>query len=88
MTIGKVIGTVVATQKSPKLKGMKLLVVGDLDLKGKRSKGYVVAVDTIGAGAGETVLVVRGSSARLPAACTDKPVDAAIIGIIDAIELD
>lgn len=85
MIVGRVCGTVVATRKDPKLEGKKLLVVEKINPADGTASGYVVAVDTVGAGAGETVLVVSGSSARLSQGMKDHPVDAAIIGIIDTI---
>ena len=88
MIIGKVRGTVVATRKDPKLEGKKLLIVEKIDPADGSSGGYVVAVDTVGAGAGETVLCVSGSSARLSHGMKDHPVDTAIIGIIDTIQFN
>ena len=89
MDIVTVIGTVVATQKVAKLEGYKLLLVGDPD---PPSDGHgvpvTVALDTVGAGVGERVIVVRGSSARAAAGLADTPVDAVIVGIIDQIECD
>ena len=87
MTLGKVVGTVVATRKDERLEGFKLLVVRAVGPDGKEKSSYLVAVDTVDAGVGELVLVVSGSSARMTAGCTDRPVDAAIVGIIDSIEL-
>ena len=87
MKIAKVIGTVVATQKDERLAGAKLLVVRDVDLDtGQLSGAPTVAIDTVGAGVGATVLVVGGSSARLTERTRNAPVDAAIIGIVDTIE--
>ena len=63
----------------------KLLVVRPVDPRGKADGNYLVAVDTVDAGVGETVLVVSGSSARLASGLKECPVDAAIIGIIDTI---
>jgi len=88
MIIGKVCGTVVATRKDPKLEGKKLLVVQKIDPSDKSSAGYVIAVDTVGAGAGETVLCVSGSSARMSHGMKDHPVDTAIIAIIDSVKFD
>lgn len=88
MIIGKVRGTVVATRKDPKLEGRKLLVVETVNVASGEVSGYVVAVDTVGAGAGEMVLCVSGSSARMSSGMKDHPVDTAIIGIIDAIQLN
>ena len=64
MTLGKVTGTIVATQKDEKLVGSKLMVVQDVDLNGEVDRKYTVAVDAVGAGIGEIVLVATGSSAR------------------------
>ena len=80
-------GTVVATRKDPRLTSTKLLVARPIDPHGKADGGYLVAVDTVDAGVGETVLLVSGSSARMAAGLKDCPVDAAIVGIIDAIEV-
>lgn len=64
----------------------KLLIVRPINLDGTDQNGYVVAVDTVGAGFHERVLVVAGSSARLAEGNKDCPVDAAIIGVIDTID--
>ncbi|MGH9533915.1 MAG: EutN/CcmL family microcompartment protein [Terriglobales bacterium] len=88
MLLARVVGTVVATRKDPRLEGMKLLIVRPLDPQGRAQSGYLVAVDTVGAGMGEQVLVVQGSSARMPAACQDRPVDAAIVGIVDNLQVE
>jgi ethanolamine utilization protein EutN len=87
MLIAKVVGTVVATRKDPRLESQKLLVVRPVDPSGKVDGGFLVAVDTVDAGTGETVLIVSGSSARMAAGMKDCPVDAAIVGIIDEIEI-
>jgi len=87
MYTAKVVGNVVATQKDEGLVGTKLLIVCPLFEEFKKEK-CVVAVDSVGAGIGETVLVVKGSSARNTDHLKDSPVDHAIIGIIDEIELD
>lgn len=87
MILGKVAGTVVATRKDEKLRGKKLLVVRTLDLEGGGFTGYQVCIDTVGAGAGETVIVVGGSSARMATGLKDHPVDSAIVGIVDTVEL-
>ena len=86
MYLGKVIGTVVSTIKTPSLTGSKFLIVEKInqDLTAKTE----IAVDTVGAGDGETVIVVGGSSARMSnGKKTDLPVDAAIIGIVDTVEI-
>ncbi|MCC7491783.1 MAG: EutN/CcmL family microcompartment protein [Fimbriimonadaceae bacterium] len=90
MRLGKVVGTVVATQKSASLVGGKLLVVQDVDALTMQLKdSYTVAYDTVGVGAaeGEIVLTVGGSSARLTDTTADKPIDTAIIAIIDHVEV-
>ena len=88
MILAKVVGTVVATLKDERLVSQKLLLVQALDVTGKPQGNHWVAVDTVDAGAGETVLIVSGSSARLAADLKDLPVDAAIVGIVDAVEID
>lgn len=88
MILGRVAGTVVATRKDERLEGFKLLVVQAIEPDGREKDSFVVAVDTVDAGMGETVLVVSGSSARMASGCTDRPVDAAIAGIIDAVDLE
>ena len=87
MILGRVVGTVVATQKDERLEGFKLLVVQAVDPDGRLKDSFTVAVDTMGAGNGELVLVVSGSSARMVSGCSDRPVDAAIAGIVDDIDL-
>jgi ethanolamine utilization protein EutN len=87
MLLAKIVGTVVATRKDPRLVSNKLLVVRPVDPHGKIDGGYLVAIDTVDAGVGETVLVVSGSSARMAAGLKDCPVDAAIVGIVDAVEI-
>lgn len=88
MILARVVGTVVATRKDPRLEGKKLLVLKPVSPEGKDESGYVVAVDTVGAGYRETVLTVSGSSARMAEGCKDRPVDTAIIGIVDSVGLD
>jgi ethanolamine utilization protein EutN len=88
MRLGKVVGTVVATQKDPKLVGWKLLLVREMNVDGTPTSTYVVAIDTVGAGIGETVLTVAGSSARLANRADGVPVDASVIGIVDTVECD
>jgi len=88
MLLAKVVGTVVATRKDERLVSNKLLVVRPIDPAGKADGNYLVAVDTVDAGFGETVLIVSGSSARMAAGMKDCPVDAAIVGIIDHIEVE
>ena len=87
MLLAKIVGTVVATRKDPRLVSNKLLVVRPVDPRGKGDGNYLVAVDTVDAGVGEMVLIVSGSSARMASGMKDCPVDAAIVGIIDAVEV-
>lgn len=88
MLLARVVGTVVSTRKDPRLEGKKLLIVKPISPEGADEAGYLVTVDTVGAGFRETVLVVSGSSARNASECKDRPVDAAIIGIVDTVKLD
>ncbi len=84
------VGTVVSTRKDSRLEGCKLLVVKPVPLPRRAldENGYIIAVDTVDAGFRENVLVVSGSAALLAADCKDRPVDAAIIGIVDTVNLD
>ncbi len=89
METGKVIGNIWATRKDEKLAGLKLLIVQPLNLLGGSPVGHpIVAADIIGAGVGEKVLYVGGSSARGAAGSRDIPVDATIVGIIDDQEIE
>ena len=88
MLLGKVVGTVVSTQKDPGLTGYKLLVVQCVDIGMKLTPIYVIAADAIGSGMNEMVIVVQGSSARIAERTQNKPVDAAIIGIVDSVEVE
>jgi ethanolamine utilization protein EutN len=86
MIIARILGTVVSTQKDERLLGKKLLIVRPVNLDGTDQSGYLVAVDTVGAGFHEKVIVVGGSSARMAEGNKDCPVDSAIIGVIDTID--
>lgn len=86
MMVCKVIGNVWATRKEQTLSGLKLMVVRQVDITTDEEKDSFVAVDCVGAGVGEPVLVVIGSAARKALKNPDSPVDAAIIGIIDGSE--
>ncbi|MCS7023295.1 MAG: EutN/CcmL family microcompartment protein [Bryobacteraceae bacterium] len=88
MILARVVGTVVATRKDPRLEGKKLLILKPVTPEGKDEAGYLVAVDTVSAGFRETVLAVSGSSARMAEGCQNRPVDTAIIGIVDSVSLD
>jgi ethanolamine utilization protein EutN len=87
MFLGKVIGTVWSTKKDEQLVGAKFLIVRELDLQMKEKERFVVAVDSVGAGEGEVVLVASGSSSRMTAFTKDKPVDAVIMGIVDKLDV-
>ena len=88
MRIARVIGSAVSTVKAPSLVGHKLLVVREADEKNKLTGPAFVAVDVVGAGAGELVLLAEGSGARKTSTTTDQPVDAIIVGILDSLEVD
>ncbi|MCU0265454.1 MAG: EutN/CcmL family microcompartment protein [Actinomycetia bacterium] len=88
MLIARVMGSVVSTVKDPSLTGHKLLLVRETDEKGKLAGPVFVAVDGVGAGTGELVLVARGSAARFAATTHDQPVDALVMGIIDSMDVD
>ena len=79
MTLGKIVGSVVATRKNARLVGQKLMIV--LPLHGDGTP--FVATDNVGAGIGEVVLVAHGSAARIGCDAPDAPIDAAIVGIVD-----
>lgn len=87
MLVGLVIGRVVATRKDEQLVGSKLLIVRPIASATGSSDSLLVAVDTVGAGIGDEVLVVTGSAARLASDLEGKPVDAAIVGIVDSKEI-
>ncbi|GAB1350311.1 EutN/CcmL family microcompartment protein [Ignavibacteriales bacterium] len=86
MIIGKVIGTIWSTKKDESLVGSKFLIVRELDLELKEKSNFVIAVDSVGAGEGEVVLVATGSSARQTNITKNKPVDAVIMAIIDKLD--
>jgi microcompartment protein CcmK/EutM len=87
MLLGRVTGTVVASQKEPLMEGWTLLVVRQLDAQNRESGGYVVATDAVGAGVGEVVLYATGSSARQTEVTRDKPCDAVVMAIVDTWEV-
>ncbi|MDE0262174.1 MAG: EutN/CcmL family microcompartment protein [Bryobacterales bacterium] len=87
MILARVVGNVVATRKDARLEGKKLLVLQHLTPAGAARDQYVVALDTVGAGDGERVLCVAGSSARMASGMKDTPVDTAIVGIVDEISM-
>ena len=87
MFLGRVIGTVWSTRKDENLVGAKFLIVRQLDLNLKEKDNFVVAVDSVGAGEGEVVLVASGSSARQTDFTKNKPVDAVIMAIVDKLDV-
>jgi microcompartment protein CcmK/EutM len=87
MHIGRIIGNVVCTMKDPALIGQKFLIVQPLDRKG-RDKGYpLIALDAVGAGAGETIYWCRGKEASFPYTPVEPPTDATIVGIVDTVNI-
>lgn len=88
MKLARVVGTVVATRKDPKLEGLKFFLLQDLgrDLSPKDS--IVVAADSVGCGVGEVVLYASGSSARQTVQTDKRPCDATVMAIVDAIDTD
>ncbi len=85
MKLGRIVGTVVSTRKDAGIDGFSLFVVRDLTVEGATASSFVVAADAVGAGVGETVLYVTGSSARQTDVTTGKPVDALIMAIVDTV---
>ena len=88
MLLGRVTGTVVASQKEPLMNGLTMLVVRQLGVDNTESGSYVVAVDSVGAGVGEVVMYASGSSARQTAVTQNRPCDAVIMAIVDTWEID
>jgi ethanolamine utilization protein EutN len=88
MQIARVVGTVVATQKNKKLEGAKLLLVQPLTLDDQPKGTALLAIDSVGAGIGEKVLVIEGKAAGDALGKKAAAVDAAIVGIVDAVEVD
>ncbi len=88
MLMGRVVGEVWATNKLASIKGLKLLVVQQMDVEQRPLGNAVVAVDAVGAGPGDQVLVAQGSSARQSPQTNDRPVDAVIMAIIDEVHVE
>lgn len=88
MFIGKVVGTVVSTIKDRKVANLPLQIVQELDEQARPRGKYVVAVDTVGAGQGDLVLYASGSSARQTVQTDGRPIDAAIMAVIDSWDVD
>jgi microcompartment protein CcmK/EutM len=87
MFLGKVVGTLVSTQKEPSLDGLKFLVVRRLTIDGQDTAGYAVAADAVGAGVGEVVMIASGSSARQTVLTDRRPCDAVVMAIVDTWEV-
>lgn len=87
MLLGKVVGTLVATQKDEKLEGFKFLVVKKLDVENVESGDYVIAADAVQAGVGDVVMYATGSSARQTLLTDKKPCDAVIMAVVDTWEV-
>lgn len=88
MNIGRIVGTVVATRKDENLVGNKLMITQPLDLNLRPKGEAIVSVDTVGAGIGELVLYIKGSVGRFATGKTNAPIDSAIVGIIDELDID
>ncbi|MCE2513885.1 MAG: EutN/CcmL family microcompartment protein [Acidobacteria bacterium] len=87
MILARIVGTVVATRKDERLVSHKLLLAQPIDPHGADDGRQLVAIDTVDAGSGDTVLIVTGSSARMAADLHETPVDAAVVGVVDSIDL-
>jgi len=85
--LAQVLGTVVSTRKDRGLLGLKLLLTREVDGSFQPTGNYVVAADAVGAGSDELVLLAAGSSARMTEVTREKPVDAVVVGIVDAVEV-
>ena len=89
MFLGRVVGNVVSTHKDPGVEDIKLLLVDRVDADGARGRNdHLVAMDAVGAGTGDVVLLVAGSSARMTQITTGRPCDAAIMAIVELVEMD
>ncbi len=88
MLLGRVTGTVVASQKEPLMEGLTLLMVRQLGVDNTEAGGYVVAVDAVGAGVGEVVMYASGSSARQTGVTQNRPCDAVVMAIVDTWDVD
>jgi len=88
MILARVSGTVVSTRKEESMDGLKFLILQQVNLEGKEDGGFVVAVDSVGAGIGEYVLYASGSSARQTLVTDKRPCDAVVMAIVDNWEVD
>jgi len=87
LILGKITGTVVSTRKDENLVGGKFYIVKLMTMDGKMTDKFVIAYDTVGAGIGEVVVVVTGSSSRMTDMTETAPVDASIVAIVDVLEV-
>jgi microcompartment protein CcmK/EutM len=87
MFLGKVIGTVWSTKKTPDLEGVRFLIVHPYDLDREPTKNVVVVADRLGAGAGEVVMCAYGKAARTAVGNQDMSIEAAVVGIVDRVDL-
>ena len=89
MILAKVVGTVVSTMKEPKIEGIKFLLLEKIDPSNMQGMSdYIVAMDSVGAGLGEVVFYVAGSSSRMTTTTEGKPSDATIVSIVDSIDIN
>jgi ethanolamine utilization protein EutN len=86
MFLGKVVGTVWSTKKTPDLEGVKFLIVHPFDMDREPTKNVVVVADRLGAGAGETVICAYGKAARSAIGNQDMSIEAAVVGIVDRVD--
>jgi len=87
MFLGRVAGTLVSSRKDPSIEGLKLLLVRTLDIDGEETGQFTVAMDAVGAGVDEVVLLAQGSSARQTEVTRDRPCDAVVMAIVDTWEV-
>ncbi len=87
MLLGKVVGTIWSTRKDENLVGSKFLIIRQLNLDYTPKDSTVIAIDSVGAGVGEVVLVAQGSSARQTDITQNKPVDAVVMAIVDKLDV-
>lgn len=89
MKVGRVVGTVVATIEAPVFQDRKLLLCDVLDARGRPNGSYIIATDTVGAGAGEAVLIIdEGNSARQVVGLDVAPIRAIVVGVVDELSVD
>jgi ethanolamine utilization protein EutN len=87
MFLGKVVGTVWSTKKTPDLEGVRFLIVHPFDLDKEPTKNIVVVADRLGAGVGETVMVAYGKAARTAIGNQEMAIEAAVVGIVDRMDI-